>query len=291
VEDHVEIDLGMAALISDRGLRHHRNEDAGNVVIGGDRAAVVVCDGVSSTANPDQAAAAATEAAMAVLQAFLAEPAPDQAEDEDEEHGDEEDGDEEDGAATVAALREAVDAARHAVDDVPGTEAGGYPGKPSTTLVAGVIGRGLAVMASVGDSRGYWLAAGGTNQRLTVDDSWAEAAIASGVPEPAAYAAPQAHVITSWIGGDAGDVDPAVATVRLDEAGVVVVCSDGLWNYLPGPDDLAAAADTGAPAPEGVSRPLAVARRLVDTALQAGGSDNITVAVVIVGPAADDDED
>jgi len=277
VEDHVEIDLGMAALISDRGLRHHRNEDAGNVVIGGDRAAVVVCDGVSSTANPDQAAAAATEAAMDVLQAFLAEPAPDQAEDED------------DGAATVAALREAVDAARHAVDDVPGSEAGGYPGKPSTTLVAGVIGRGLAVMASVGDSRGYWLAEGGTNQRLTVDDSWAEAAIASGVPEPAAYAAPQAHVITSWIGGDAGDVDPAVATVRLDEAGVVVVCSDGLWNYLPGPDDLAAAADTGAPAPEGVSRPLAVARRLVDTALQAGGSDNITVAVVIVGPAADDD--
>lgn len=278
MEDHVEIDLGMAALISDRGLRHHRNEDAGNVVIGGDRAAVVVCDGVSSTANPDQAAAAATEAAMDVLQAFLAERAPDQAEDED------------DGAATVAALREAVDAARHAVDDVPGTEAGGYPGKPSTTLVAGVIGRGLAVMASVGDSRGYWLADGGTNQRLTVDDSWAEAAIASGVPEPAAYAAPQAHVITSWIGGDAGDVDPAVATVRLDEAGLVVVCSDGLWNYLPGPDDLAAAADTGAPAPEGVSRPLAVARRLVDTALQAGGSDNITVAVVIVGPAADDED-
>lgn len=269
MDDHVEIDRGVAAVVSDRGYRHHRNEDAGEVIVVGDRVAVVVCDGVSSTANPDQAAEAAAAAAAGVLRSFLAEPAP--------------------GAeATAAALRQAVSTARQAVEDVPGSEPGGYPGKPSTTLVLGVIGPGTAIMASVGDSRGYWLPDEGINRRVTVDDSWAEAAIATGVPEPDAYAAPQAHVITNWIGGDSDRPDLAVALVHLDRPGLLVVCSDGLWNYLPGPDELAAAAvEAVSPAPKGASRPLTVARHLVDVALRSGGADNVTVAVVTAGPGPD----
>ncbi|MDQ6783251.1 MAG: protein phosphatase 2C domain-containing protein [Actinomycetota bacterium] len=267
MEDHHEIDRGVAALVSDRGYRHHRNEDAGEVVVDGDRVAVVVCDGVSSTANPDQASAAAAEAAMDVLRELLAS--------------------EPDGDATkaAAALRQAVIAARRAVDDVPEDEPGGYPGRPSTTMVVALVAPGWVITASVGDSRGYWLPDRGANRRLTVDDSWAEAAIAAGVPEPAAYAAPQSHVITNWIGGDATDDDPAVATANLEVEGLVVVCSDGLWNYLPGPDDLAAAVPEGDEHGPEVSRPLAVARSLVAVALDAGGSDNITVAVVAAGPA------
>ncbi len=273
MDDHREIDWGVAAVVSDRGHRHHRNEDAGDVVVDGDRVAVVVCDGVSSTANPDQASTAAAEAAVAVLAEFLTSaPAADGEPDPDE--------------TATAALRQAVSAARRAVEEVPVDEPGGYPGRPSTTMVLALVAPGSVVTASVGDSRGYWLPDRGVSRRLTVDDSWAEAAIAAGVPEPAAYAAPQAHVITNWIGGDASDDDPTVTAVDLDAPGLLVLCSDGLWNYLPASEDLAAAVADGDESRAGVSRPLAVARHLVQVALDAGGSDNVTVAVVTAGPPA-----
>jgi serine/threonine protein phosphatase PrpC len=60
--------------------------------------------------------------------------------------------------------------------------------------------------------------------------------------------------------------------------GVLVLCSDGLWNYFSRPEqlaDLLAAAEDGA---------LDGARRLVRAALDAGGGDNVAVAVVPVGP-------
>jgi serine/threonine protein phosphatase PrpC len=72
--------------------------------------------------------------------------------------------------------------------------------------------------------------------------------------------------------------------VDLDEPGLVVVCSDGLWNYLPAAEDLAAAVTDGDEYDTGLSRPLAVARHLVQVALDAGGADNVTVAVVTAGP-------
>src|SRR5579863_3691389 len=69
--DHAEADLGTAAGVTDRGLRHLRNEDAmalsshqtpdGLVVV------AVVCDGVSASPRPDEASLAATQAALPVL--------------------------------------------------------------------------------------------------------------------------------------------------------------------------------------------------------------------------------
>lgn len=282
MDDHAEIDLGGAALVSDRGHRHHRNEDAGEVVVVGDRAAVVVCDGVSSTANPDQAAAAAARAAMAVLRPWVGSAGP--AGPGGPQQSPAGPGGQQQSPEPADALRGAVVAARRAVDDVPSNEPGGYPGAPSTTMVLALVAPGSVVVAGVGDSRVYWIGDGGTNRRLTVDDSWAEAAIAAGVPEPAAYAAPQAHVITNWIGGDASEDDPAVVAVDLNEPGLLVVCSDGLWNYLPGADDVAAAV-SGVAVPSGSPRPVAVARHLAAVALDAGGVDNVTVVVVEAGPA------
>ena len=69
--DHAEVDLGTAAGVTDRGLRHQRNEDAmalaseqtpdGLVVV------AVVCDGVSSSHRPDEASRAAAQAALPIL--------------------------------------------------------------------------------------------------------------------------------------------------------------------------------------------------------------------------------
>ncbi|MDQ3153382.1 MAG: hypothetical protein M3R63_17285, partial [Actinomycetota bacterium] len=57
--------------------------------------------------------------------------------------------------------------------------------------------------------------------------------------------------------------------------GVVVVCTDGLWNYLDNVDELAAALPA-----EALEAPLHAARQLVEVALHRGGRDNITVAVL-----------
>src|ERR1700742_711593 len=74
--DHEEIGLGLVAAVSDRGLRHERNEDAvalatvdtadGPVVIS------VVCDGVSSADRPDEASLAAVNAAVQTIAAEVA---------------------------------------------------------------------------------------------------------------------------------------------------------------------------------------------------------------------------
>ena len=69
--DHQETDLGTVAGVTDRGLRHHRNEDA--MALGtaatpaGPAAVAVVCDGVSTSADPDEASLAAVRAAAGVL--------------------------------------------------------------------------------------------------------------------------------------------------------------------------------------------------------------------------------
>ncbi len=64
--DHLEQELGGVAAVTDRGLRHHRNEDAFAVTAaaladGSPAVVAVVCDGVSSAARPDEASAAASD--------------------------------------------------------------------------------------------------------------------------------------------------------------------------------------------------------------------------------------
>ena len=125
----------------------------------------------------------------------------------------------------------------------------------------------------VGDSRAYWLTETGRGERLTADDSWAERMVASGtLTEAEAGAHPNAHVLTGWLGADAGELEPHVAAFRPEGPGTVLICSDGLWNYLPEPADIAGAKPD--------ADPLTAAKALVRVALEAGGRDNITVVVM-----------
>jgi serine/threonine protein phosphatase PrpC len=116
---------------------------------------------------------------------------------------------------------------------------------------------------------------------LTVDDSWAQESIAEGAAPEVAYADPDAHIITRWIGGEADSVTPTVVTLDATEPGLLLVCSDGLWNYFEDPQNLLELIPDWA-----VSAPIEIARRLTDAALVAGGHDNITVVVVPVEPEA-----
>ncbi len=88
---------------------------------------------------------------------------------------------------------------------------------------------------------------------------------------------PRAHALVRWLGADAGHkaADTPIHSLRVRGPGVLLLCSDGLWNYLSDPVDLAAVATT--------ADPRRAARDLVEFALRACGSDNITVALVPVG--------
>ena len=258
--DHIETEAGPAGAVTDRGLRHHRNEDAMFLAVrGDDDIDVVVCDGVSSSFDPDVASQTAADTAGVLLAVLKA--------------GDE----------LPERIGEAVVAAGAAVAELAGN---GDPRRaasnPACTIVAACV-RGTEVgYAWVGDSRGYWLPAEGEPVALTEDDSWATHAIAMGADPQRAWNDPKAHAITAWLGADAGTVAPRVGEFTAGTAGHLVLCSDGLWNYLTDPADFAATVRTHL---REQGSPLAAARSLVAFANAEGGADNITVALVPVTPA------
>ncbi|HLN16222.1 MAG TPA: protein phosphatase 2C domain-containing protein [Acidimicrobiales bacterium] len=261
-QQRIEVDEGFVATVSDRGWRRRRNEDAVEAMAVGDRAAVAVCDGVASTASSHRAAQAAARAVLNVLGAALLDMKwPSRPE-------------------LHAALRTAFAEAQRSAAAMEGEGRDTSDLAPSTTLVAAVAVPGYVVVGNVGDSRAYWL--GRDDHRLlTVDDTKAQDQIARGVPEAAAYADPEAHQITRWIGADAESTEPRITEHEVTEPGLLLVCTDGLWNYFETPEELAELT-----AGAGDDHPLDIARRLTEAALDAGGQDNITVAVVPVGPAA-----
>ena len=132
----------------------------------------------------------------------------------------------------------------------------------------------------LGDSRAYWLAQPAAESRqLTQDDSVAGGMVAAGLAdEAAAMASPHAHVLTRWLGGDlADDPDraPHVERYTPPGAGALLICSDGLWNYLPEAAELA-----GLALPKALTDPLGAAADMVKFAVEAGGADNITVVLI-----------
>ncbi|MFH8889262.1 protein phosphatase 2C domain-containing protein [Streptomyces sp. NPDC017949] len=257
--DHLEEELGSVAAVSDRGLRHHRNEDSfavsATALPDGSAATVaIVCDGVSSASRPDEASAAAARAANEALLDALPR-----------------------GAHPQEAMHEAILAAATAVNALA-PETPGAQNAPACTLVGAVVSGGVLTIGWVGDSRAYWVPddRGAMPRRLTEDDSWAAQMVAAGLMgEAEAYADVRAHAITGWLGADAYELEPHTASYKPDHPGVVVVCTDGLWNYAESARDMAQVLPSDA-----AVRPLHSAQVLVGHALDGGGHDNVTVAVV-----------
>jgi serine/threonine protein phosphatase PrpC len=261
--DHHEKELEGVAAVSDRGLRHHRNEDAFAVAAaslpdGTPAVAAVVCDGVSTAYRPDDASAAASAAGSESLLGALerGEPAEE---------------------AMRGALMAAFDAvAALAEEDVP--QGVVRHNSPACTCVSAVVTGAVFTVGWIGDSRAYWIPDDRSlpAARLTEDDSWAARMVAAGLmSEAEAYADARAHAITGWLGADAVEVDPHVAAFQPEGPGVIVVCTDGLWNYAESAAEMAEAVPADAR-----TRPLHSARALLGVALDGGGHDNVTVAVL-----------
>jgi serine/threonine protein phosphatase PrpC len=92
---------------------------------------------------------------------------------------------------------------------------------------------------------------------------------------------PRSHSITHWIGADAPDRPARVVTLTPERPGRLLLCSDGLWNYVA--SDPALHHLIGLLPPE--TSAAALARALTDVALHRGGRDNITVVVIDVDPS------
>jgi serine/threonine protein phosphatase PrpC len=258
--DHDEVDLGAAAGVTDRGLRHHRNEDA--MALGAEQTldglviVAVVCDGVSSSPRPAEASHAAAQAALPVLLEAVRT-----------------------GGDLAEASQAAVVAGRKSVAGLgePENE------RSATTFLSAVATRSDVTLCWLGDSRAYWLAAAETDSvQLTHDDSVAGGMVEAGLAsEETAMALPHAHVLTRWLGAEAADLDgdparaPHVEQYSPPGPGALLVCSDGLWNYLPGAAELARLA-----LPRALTDPLGAANDMVRFAVDAGGADNITAVLI-----------
>jgi serine/threonine protein phosphatase PrpC len=249
--EHVELDLGQLAGVTDRGLRHSRNEDAMALGVAdtptGPVAIAVVCDGVSTSPRPDDASLTAAQAAVRTLLGLARR-----------------------GADPAEASLTAVRSAHRAL-----ARLGSSGQAPSATYASTVIGSDAVTVCWVGDSRAYWLSTASDAMRLSKDDSLAEEMVARGVlAEADAMASPEAHVITRWLGADLAEPEPHIARFKPPGPGAVLVCSDGLWNYRSEAAGLAALA-----LPAALTDPLGAAVALVKFALAAGGADNITVVL------------
>ncbi|MEU8685182.1 protein phosphatase 2C domain-containing protein, partial [Streptomyces sp. NPDC048611] len=140
--DHMEGELGGIAAVSDRGHRHHRNEDffalrAAALPDGTPAVVAVVCDGVSSATRPDEASSAASEAAGEALRTSLPR-----------------------GTHPAQAMHDAILAASSAVDALAADPAQAHDehrqqNAPACTFVGAVVGGGLLTVGWVGDSRAY----------------------------------------------------------------------------------------------------------------------------------------
>jgi serine/threonine protein phosphatase PrpC len=143
-------------------------------------------------------------------------------------------------------------------------------GMGTTLTVAGMLGTDL-VLGHVGDSRAYLLRED-TFRQLTTDHTLAQLLIDAGVAssgDPASRS--MRHVLTAAIGSLDERIEPQVQRFRLMPCDQLLLCTDGLTEMVE--DELIA--DVLREATSAKS----ACQNLIDLALSAGGTDNITVAL------------
>ena len=145
-------------------------------------------------------------------------------------------------------------------------------GGPATTLTLAMVVWPFAYIVHVGDSRVYHLR-GDTMRPLTRDQTVGEVLVSEhGMPKEKAVEAGLYNVLASAIG--ARDMTPAVDFIRLERGDTLLLCTDGLTKHVS--DASIREVLTG------TSNVEAGCRSLIDMALAAGGSDNVTAVVARV---------
>jgi serine/threonine protein phosphatase PrpC len=148
---------------------------------------------------------------------------------------------------------------------------------PSTTIVSAVVSDQQIAIAWIGDSRAYWITQNHAHQ-LTSDHSWLNMVLQNGeVDRSEAQRSRNVHALTRWLGLDSDPGDPDTVVHSIDTEGIVLLCSDGLWNYAESDE---AMNDLVQQSSQKSGTALELARRLVEYAIAQGGRDNITAVVM-----------
>ena len=137
-----------------------------------------------------------------------------------------------------------------------------------TTVVAVLVLGNLCVIAHVGDSRAYVL--NDEISQITKDHSFVQLLIDTGkITEEEAKVHPDRNIITRAVGIE-HVVDVEIDIVDINNNDKLLVCTDGLNGYVPDADILKIVNEYGDSSTE----------KLVETANNAGGRDNVTVVIM-----------
>ena len=148
----------------------------------------------------------------------------------------------------------------------------GRGGATTLTMVAAVWPR--AYLVQVGDSRCYRLRDGAL-ERMSRDQTMAQALVEQGALSPSdAEHSPLRNMLASALGGNEARPMTATTDIRWDD--VMLMCTDGLTKHVPEAEIEAEL--------RGTASAEETCRRLVDLALERGGSDNVTVLVSRLRP-------
>lgn len=138
-----------------------------------------------------------------------------------------------------------------------------------TTVVAAVVRNGNVVVANVGDSRVYLVDDNIT--QLTTDHSIVQTLIESGkITAEDAKVHPRKNVITRALGAES-DVAVDIAEYNLSENNTLLLCTDGLTNFVSEEDILKTFKENDI---------SVVSEKLVELANEGGGGDNITAVTL-----------
>jgi serine/threonine protein phosphatase PrpC len=167
----------------------------------------------------------------------------------------------------VDALREAALEAHTVVRDESALRPDAH--RMATTLTLFIAVWPWAYVVQVGDSRCYHYQ-GGELRQLTRDQTIAQDLVDQGVLAPDRVAkSPFSHVLASAIGAEAAL--PEVSRVKIDGRGIFLLCSDGLTKHVTDEEIAAELSE--------LKSSEQSCRRLLELALDHGGSDNVTVLI------------
>ncbi len=139
-----------------------------------------------------------------------------------------------------------------------------------TTVVCAIVRDGIAFIAHAGDSRAYLYNKNGLGL-ITHDHSIVQSLVDSGeITEEEAENHPNKNIITRALGVEKY-IDIEYDEVEIEDNDVLILCTDGLSNYV-SIDEIKAEVSDG--------KYYAFADRLVKHANQNGGGDNITVVII-----------
>lgn len=176
------------------------------------------------------------------------------------------------GQAISVALEQAVQQANEAVYH----EAAQRQARMGSTVVAAVVESDNLYVAHVGDARAY-LVAERKLRPLTRDDTWVQNQVDAGIITPEVAETHEFRNVVTQVLGNRLDINVhLLPPQRFPEDGVLLLCSDGLYDAVPPAQLYELLAQESAPV---------AASKLLAAAIAAEAGDNITAVVARRAPA------